>query len=137
MIFLTQFFGSKMRGAYKEVQQQSEEINNHLQETLTNIKLIKACANEGYKIDRFSEHNHQNMQANIHAVRLSSGFAPVIDFMNRLSFITVLAYGSWEVMESRITVDDLTAFLAYLNHIHQPAKRFSKVMHVIQKGATA
>lgn len=27
--------------------------------------------------------------------------------------------------------------LAYLNHINQPAKRFSKVMHTIQKGATA
>jgi subfamily B ATP-binding cassette protein MsbA len=36
-----------------------------------------------------------------------------------------------------MTIGDLTAFLAYLNHLNQPAKRFSKVMHVIQKGATA
>ncbi|WP_414754151.1 ABC transporter ATP-binding protein [Anabaena sp. CCY 9910] len=137
MIYLTQLFGTQMRGAYREVQQQGAEINNHLQETLSNIKLIKACANEGYEIDRFSEHNRQNMTANIRAVRLSSGFAPVIDFMNNLGFITVLSYGAWEVIGGRMTLGDLTAFLAYLNHLNQPAKRFSKVMHVIQKGATA
>ncbi|MCG6135788.1 MAG: ABC transporter ATP-binding protein/permease [Nostoc sp. LLA-1] len=137
MIYLTQFFGNRMRGAYQEVQQQSAEMNNHLQESLSNIKLIKSCANEDYEIDRFSTHNLQNMQANLRAVQLSSGFAPVIDFMNHLGHITVLAYGSWEVMKGQMTVGDLTAFLAYLNHINQPAKRFSKVMHVIQKGATA
>jgi subfamily B ATP-binding cassette protein MsbA len=137
MVYLTQFFGKQMRGAYREVQKQGAEINNHLQETLTNIKLIKACANEGYEIDRFSEYNQQNMDANIRAVRLWSGFAPVIDFMNNLGFITVLAYGAWEVIGGHMTIGDLTAFLAYLNHLNQPAKRFSKVMHVIQKGATA
>jgi ABC-type multidrug transport system fused ATPase/permease subunit len=137
MVYLTQFFGKQMRGAYRDVQKQGAEINNHLQETLSNIKLIKACANEDYEIDRFSEHNRQNMEANIRAVRLSSGFAPVIDFMNNLGFITVLSYGAWEVIGGRMTVGDLTAFFAYLNYLNQPAKRFSKVMHVIQKGATA
>ncbi|WP_414527369.1 ABC transporter ATP-binding protein [Nodularia chucula] len=137
MIYLTQYFGKRMRGAYQEVQLQGAEMNNHLQESLSNIKLIKSCANEKYEIDRFSDRNLQNMQANLAAVQLSSGFAPVIDFMNNLGNITVLAYGSWEVMKGRMTVGDLTAFLAYLNQINQPTKRFSKVMHVIQKGATA
>ncbi|PMB20827.1 ABC transporter ATP-binding protein [Fischerella thermalis] len=137
MIYLSQLFGTRMRGAYREVQQQNTEMNNHLQETLSNIKLIKACTNEGYEINRFSEHNRQNMEANIRAVRLWSGFAPVVDFMNHLGYVTVLAYGAWEVMRGEITVGNLTAFLAYLNHINQPAKRFSKVMHTIQKGATA
>ncbi|TAF10479.1 MAG: ABC transporter ATP-binding protein [Nostocales cyanobacterium] len=137
MVYLTQVFGKRMRGVYREVQEQNSEINNHLQETLSNIKLIKACANEGYEIDRFSDYNRLNMEVNLRAVRLTSSFSPVIDFMNHLGYITILAYGSWEVMKGRMTIGDLTAFLAYLNHINQPAKRFSKVMHVIQKGATA
>jgi subfamily B ATP-binding cassette protein MsbA len=137
MVYLTQVFGKRMRGVYREVQEQNSEINNHLQETLSNIKLIKACANEGYEIDRFSDYNRQNMEVNLRAVRLTSSFSPVIDFMNHLGHITILSYGSWEVMKGRMTIGDLTAFLAYLNHINQPAKRFSKVMHVIQKGATA
>lgn len=137
MIYLTKFFGMQMRDAYRELQLQGAEINNHLQETLSNIKLIKSSANEEYEIDRFSERNRQNMQANLRTVQLWSAFAPVIDFMNNLGHIIILAYGSWEVMQGQMSVGELTAFLAYLNQINQPAKRFSRIMNVLQKGATA
>ena len=137
MVYLTQLFGMQMRGAYRDLQKQGAEINNHLQETLSNIKLIKSCANEEYEIVRFSERNQQNMQANLRTVQLWSAFAPVIDFMNNLGNIIILVYGSWEVMQAKISVGELTAFLAYLNQINQPAKRFSRIMNVLQKGATA
>ncbi|MBF2057586.1 MAG: ABC transporter ATP-binding protein [Cyanobacterium sp. T60_A2020_053] len=113
------------------------EIYNHLQETFTNVKLIKACANEGYEINRFSDLNEENKEANLKAVFLSSSFSPIVDFMNYLGYIIVLIYGSWEVMKNQLTVGELTAFLAYLNQINQPVKRYSKIIHTIQKGASA
>jgi subfamily B ATP-binding cassette protein MsbA len=137
MVYLTQYFGMQMREAYREVQLQGAEINNHLQETLSNIKLIKSSANEEYEIERFSQRNQKNMQANLRTVQLWSAFAPVIDFMNNLGNIIILVYGSWEVMHARMSIGELTAFLAYLNQINQPAKRFSRIMNVLQKGATA
>ncbi|MBF2065430.1 MAG: ABC transporter ATP-binding protein [Calothrix sp. C42_A2020_038] len=137
MVYLTQFFGMRMRDAYRELQLRGAEINNHLQETLSNIKLIKSSATEKYETDRFSERNQQNMQANLRTVQLSSAFAPIIDFMNNLGNIIILTYGSWEVMQAKMSIGELTAFLAYLNQINQPAKRFSRIMNVLQKGATA
>lgn len=77
------------------------------------------------------------MQANLRTVQLWSAFAPVIDFMNNLGHIIILAYGSWEVIQSKMSIGELTAFLAYLNQINQPTKRFSKIINVLQKGATA
>lgn len=137
MVLLTQIFGTRMRPAYREVREQGAEVNNHLQDTIANIKLIKACANEGYEIDRFAERNQANMAANIHVVRLWSAFSPVIDFMNHLGHVIVLVYGSWEVMQEALTVGELAAFLAYLNQVNQPAKKFSRIIHTIQKAAAA
>jgi len=137
IVYLTQFFGMQMRDSYRELQLQGAAINNHLQETLSNIKLIKSSANEEGEINRFSEINQKNMQANLRTVQLWSAFAPVIDFMNNLGHIIILAYGSWEVIQSKMSIGELTAFLAYLNQINQPAKRFSRIMNVLQKGATA
>lgn len=137
MVYLTQFFGMQMRDSYRELQLQGAAINNHLQETLSNIKLIKSSANEEGEIDRFSQINQKNMQANLRTVQLWSAFAPVIDFMNNLGHIIILAYGSWEVIQSKMSIGELTAFLAYLNQINQPTKRFSKIINVLQKGATA
>ncbi len=137
MVGLTQLFGSRMRGAYRQVREQGAEVSNHLQETLSNIKVIKACASEGYEIDRFSDYNQQNLEANVRVVRLWSAFAPVIDFMNHLGYVIVLVYGAWEVMGGRLTLGQMTAFLAYLGQVNQPAKKFSKLMHALQKAAAA
>jgi ABC-type multidrug transport system fused ATPase/permease subunit len=137
MVYLTQLFGTQMRGAYRDVQKRGAEINNHLQETLSNIKVIKACANEGYEVDRFSERNRENMEANLRVVQLWSVFSPVIDLMNHLGLAIVMVYGSWEVMQHRLSIGELAAFVAYLNIINQPAKKFSRLLNVIQKAATA
>jgi len=82
MIYLTQLLGSTIRSAYHNMRDKKAEVYNHLQETFTNVKLIKACANEGYEINRFSELNQENKEANLKAVFLSSSFAPIVDFMN-------------------------------------------------------
>jgi subfamily B ATP-binding cassette protein MsbA len=137
MVGLTQLFGTRMRGAYRQAREQGAEVSNHLQETLTNIKVIKACANEGYEIDRFSDYNQQNLEANVRVVKLWSAFSPVIDFMNYLGHMIVLVYGAWEVMQGRLTIGEMTAFLAYLGQVNQPAKKFSKLMHALQKAAAA
>ncbi len=137
MVGLTQLFGTRMRGAYRQAREQGAEVSNHLQETLTNMKVIKACANEGYEIDRFSDYNQQNLEANVRGVKLWSAFSPVIDFMNYLGYVIVLVYGAWEVMRGRLTIGEMTAFLAYLGQVNQPAKKFSKLMHALQKAAAA
>jgi ABC-type multidrug transport system fused ATPase/permease subunit len=137
MIALSQFFGSQMRGGYREIQTQSAAISNHLQETLTNVKLVKACANEQYEIDRFDQHNRAYRDANLTVSQLWAGFMPVIDVMNSLGSIIVLSYGTWQVVAHQLTIGELTAFLAYLGQINQPAKRYSRVLNVLQKGATA
>jgi subfamily B ATP-binding cassette protein MsbA len=46
MVYLTQVFGKRMRGVYREVQEQNSEINHHLQETLSNIK----CKDSGLNL---------------------------------------------------------------------------------------
>ncbi len=137
MVLLTHLFGTRMRPAYRDVREQGAELNNHLQDTIANIKIIKACANEAFESGRFAERNQQNMTVNIRVIQLWSAFSPVIDFMNHLGHVIVLVYGSWEVMQDALTVGELAAFLAYLNQVNQPAKKFSRIIHTIQKAGAA
>ena len=137
MIYLTQVFGKFMRGAYGDVQLQAAAINNHLQDTISNINIIKSFGNEQYEIERFSEQNRSYMVANIHAVRVWSMFFPIIDILNNLGNAIVLVFGSWQVMKGRLTIGELAAILAYVSQINQPIRRFSRVMNVIQKGVVS
>lgn len=133
IVYLTQVFGLSMRSAYVDVQTQAAAVNDHLQDTITNINIIKSFGNEDYEINRFSEQSRSYMDANIRAVRLWSLFFPIIDVLNNLSSVIVLVFGSWEVMVGRLTIGELAAFLAYINQINQPIRRFSKVINLIQR----
>jgi len=137
IVYCTQVFGKSMRGAYWDVQMQSAAVNDHLQDTITNINIIKSFGNEEYEINRFSEQSRNYMEANIRAVRLWSVFFPIIDILNNLSSVVVLVFGSWEVMVGRLTIGELAAFLAYINQMNQPIRRFSKVINLIQRVVVA
>ncbi len=137
IIYLNRIFAKFLRGAYRDVQQQAAAVNNQLQDTITNINVIKSFGNEQYEIDRFSEQSRNYMEANLRAVRLWSIFFPIIDVINNLSNVIVLVFGAWEVMVGRITVGELAAFLGYINLINQPIKRFTKVLNVLQMALVA
>ncbi|HBB31672.1 MAG TPA: ABC transporter [Cyanobacteria bacterium UBA9273] len=137
MIYLTQVFGQWMRGAYRDVHSSGAAVNNLLQDTISNINIIKSFGNEQYEIERFSEQSRNYMEANIRAVRLWSMFFPVIGILNNLSTLIVLVFGAWEVMVGRLTIGELAAFLAYINQMNQPIRRFSKIMNVLQRAVVA
>jgi ABC-type multidrug transport system fused ATPase/permease subunit len=137
IVYLTQVFGKSMRGAYWDVQMQAAAVNDHLQDTITNINIIKSFGNEDYEINRFFEQSRNYMEANIRATRLWSLFFPIIDVLNNLSSVIVLVFGSWEVMVGRLTIGELAAFLAYINQMNQPIRRFSKVINLIQRVVVA
>ncbi len=132
MIYLNRMFARRLRGAYQNVQQQAAAVNNHIQDTISNINVIKSFGNENYEINRFSEQSRNYMEANIRATRLWSLFFPIIDVLNNAGHIIVLVFGSWEVIQGRLTIGELAAFLAYIVLINQPIRRFSKVMNLIQ-----
>nr|WP_255512225.1 ABC transporter ATP-binding protein [Planktothrix sp. FACHB-1355] len=137
MIYLNQLFAKVLRGAYRDVQQQAAAVNNQIQDTITNINVIKSFGNEKYEIDRFSEQSRSYMEANIRAVRLWSLFFPIIDILNNLSNVVVLVFGAWEVMVGRITIGELAAFLGYINLVTQPIKRSTKLMNLLQLALVA
>jgi len=137
VIFITRQFGKSMQKAYRKIQTSAVVINNHLQDTISNINLIKSFGNEQYEIDRFAAYSRDYRDVNIRAIKLWSFFFPVIDILRSISSVVVLVFGTWEVMVGRLTLGELAAFLSYVNLVNQPLKRLGRVMDVWQGAITA
>lgn len=137
MVFTTRYFGERIRGAYREVQERIAGVNEHLQDTISSIRLVQSFANEEYEVARFAEYNRQSMEANIRAVRLWSVFFPILDVINQLGIVVILAFGSWQVIRGALTVGSLVAFIAYLREVQRPIRRFGRIMNVIQQAAAS
>lgn len=137
MIGMTQFFGKRMRATFKKVQETVAEVSNHLQDTLSSIRLIKSFSNEDYEAERFSIRSHNNMTANLKAVKLRAGFEPIIDLLLFIGLAAVLLFGAKLTMDGAMTTGTIVAFLAYLRLLQAPIRRFSRTINTIQQSAAA
>ena len=133
IFFIIKSARKMLRDVYRQIESQASEVNNHLQDTISNINVIKSFGNEQYEIDRFAQHSQNYMKANIQAVLLWSVVSPVSMVLSNLSSIFVLVFGAWEVMVGRLTIGELTAFLTYVNLVGKPIERFGTLMDVVQK----
>ncbi|MEB3145806.1 MAG: ABC transporter ATP-binding protein [Cylindrospermopsis raciborskii 1523720] len=132
-IYVTQVFSKFIQTAYMDVEHKAAEINNQIQDTLSNINAIKSFGNEKYETDRFSEQSRNYMEVNVKAIRLWSIFVPTTDTINIIASLIILVVGSWEVIADKLTIGEFTAFFAYANQVSRPILRFSKVTNILQK----
>jgi subfamily B ATP-binding cassette protein MsbA len=133
IFYIIKLVRKRMGDVYRQLERQASEVNNHLQDTISNINAIKSFGNEEYEIDRFAQHSQNYMNANIQAVLLWAAISPILTILNNLSSLFVLVFGAWEVMVGRLTIGELTAFLTYVNLVGKPIERFSRLMDVVQK----
>jgi subfamily B ATP-binding cassette protein MsbA len=134
---VTQRFGARIRDAYRGIQVSLADVNDHLQDTISGIRLVQTFATERFESERFTEHNARSRDAHIEAVRLWSIFFPLLDVIGRLSVVAVLCFGGYRAMHGDLSVGALVAFYGYLTVLQRPVRRFGRIMNTIQQAAAA
>ncbi|MGD1809529.1 ABC transporter ATP-binding protein [Dapis sp. BLCC M126] len=137
IIYLLQFTQKRLKKIFQETNRAREIISNHLQDTISNITIIKSFGNEQYEIDRFTEFSHNYMEKNLEATRFLSISTPIINTLNQLGNVITLVFGAWGVMSGRLTIGELTALLAYVTLLNKPINRFNGLMSMVQKAGVS
>ncbi|SDI48928.1 ABC transporter ATP-binding protein [Natribacillus halophilus] len=137
LFFLTRYFAKRIRRAYWEVQGTLADMNNHLQDTFSGIRLVKSFAMEGHEEEQFSRRNESNRKANIHAAKNFSLFGPLVNFVNYLGMAIVIVVGAWQTIGGEMTVGMIATFIVYVRLLQNPIRRVSRLMNTIQQAAAA
>ncbi|MGK7954448.1 MAG: ABC transporter transmembrane domain-containing protein, partial [Crocosphaera sp.] len=137
IIYLLQFTQKRMKKIFQETNRAREIISNHLQDTISNITVIKSFGNEEYEIDRFTEFSHNYMVKNLEATRFLSISTPIINTLNQLGNVITLVFGAWGVMFGRLTIGELTALLTYVTLLNKPISRFNGLINVVERAGVS
>ncbi|WP_235680242.1 ABC transporter ATP-binding protein [Paenibacillus albicereus] len=137
MLLAARMYGGRLRRSYRRVQDTVADMSGQLQDSLSQIRLVKAFAAEERENERFAELGRANQEANLAATRFSALFGPAIDLLQYAGMAFVLAFGSWQAMRGDMTAGEVVAFLAYLRLLQNPVRRFSRLMSTVQQSAAA
>ena len=114
------WLGRKIRQAARDVQDKLAEAANVVEETTSGIRIVKSFARERHEIGRFSTKVNETFQAAMQRAKISAILGPVIGFMAFASITITLWFGSFEVIQGRLTAGGLVAYLVYTMMVASP-----------------
>ena len=83
-------FRRNSNDAYLVVRDRIGQTLSTLQESLAGIRVVQAFGREDEQFSRFVDHNQAQYEANVHAVRLSARYFPVVEFTNAAATAVII-----------------------------------------------
>ena len=132
------YLGRKIRRAATLVQDYLAEASGVVDESIGGIRIVKSFAREQYEIDRFGDKIELTFEAAMYRAKIAAILAPIIGFMAFMSITITIWFGSYQVLQGRLSPGDLVAYLFYTRMVGGPIAALSGLYSQFQSalGAT-
>ena len=102
---------------FGEMQRRLDRLNSGIQESLTNVRVVKSFVREDHEIEKFSKLNDDLKESSLRALRIVIATMPVMMFAMNVTTLAVVWYGGNIIIAGNMPVGDLTAFTTYIVQI--------------------
>ncbi len=102
---------------FSRMQRKIDTLNSTVQESLTNVRVVKSFVREDTEKKKFEEANRELKQHGMSAVKVMIFIQPVMTVLMNLTTLAVLIIGGRNVLIGGMTIGDLSAFLTYVTQI--------------------
>ena len=102
---------------FGEMQMRLDRLNSGIQESLTNVRVVKSFVREDHEIEKFSKLNDDLKESSLRALRIVITTMPVMMFAMNVTTLAVVWYGGNIIIAGKMPVGDLTAFTTYIVQI--------------------
>ena len=130
-------FGRRIHDRFQSIQEQFSALSTQIQENLAGIRVVKSFAREESEVEVFKKLNREYVARNIPLIRLWGIFYPLMTVLSGLSTVAVLWFGGKLIMEGRLTLGDLVAFLDYLMMLRWPTMAIGRVINIFERGSAS
>jgi ATP-binding cassette subfamily B protein len=133
VIFLAaRLFSRQARDAFRDLRRWMAQLNAVIQETINGLPLIQLLRGEERRYEVFREANHQTFLAGMKQIQVFALFMPLMEFLSAGAIGLLIWYGGGQVIQEKITLGALVAFLAYIQMFFRPLRELTEKYSVMQ-----
>ena len=114
----------------KRLQDLSEQLMNYL----SGIDLIKNQQMGPWVSEKINEVNEKLYQCTMKITRIQTFVMPILDYGNHAMKVLILGLGGYYVLQSELSIGEITAFLSYSVLLALPLMSLGRIMTVYQMG---
>ena len=102
---------------FTAMQGKIDKLNATVQESLTNIRVVKSFVREDHEKEKFARANNDLKEAGLRALGIMVAMMPLIMLLMNLTTVAVVWFGGRQVAVGDMPVGDFSAFITYINQI--------------------
>jgi ATP-binding cassette, subfamily B, bacterial len=137
LFVMTRAFRSRAELAYRATREAVALVIVHFVESLGGIQAVHAFRREPRNQEIFEHLDDRYRRANNWSGRLAGIYGPGVQLVGRLTISLVLFVGSLRVLDGKMTIGVLAAFLLYLRQFFAPMEELSQFYNLFQAAAAA
>ena len=141
-LFIAKFIGTRTHSMFAERQKTNGEATAHINESLSEQKVIIAFSHEDESQKKYDEINDRLKSSSLKAIFFSSLVNPTTRFVNNVVYAAVALAGAFTAVATAgaatpFTVGTLTCLLSYTNQYTKPFNEISGVLTEFQNALAA
>lgn len=102
---------------FKSIQKKVDKVNQVVREYLSGIRVIRAFCKDDYETARFDQANLDVTQVSLKVNRMLAMMMPVMMLVVNATNVAIVWIGGHYMVDGRVMVGDLTAFITYVGMI--------------------
>jgi ATP-binding cassette subfamily B protein/ATP-binding cassette subfamily C protein/ATP-binding cassette subfamily B multidrug efflux pump len=126
-----------VHAAWRESLDRFGAINDHVQETLSGVRTVRALGLLPRSEAQFSQLATAASNASFSAQKWEASYEPAVGFTLSAATVLTLGVGGWFVWNSELTVGQLTSFSLYLGQLIWPMFAAGWVLSLLERGKAA
>ena len=133
----TFYLQGKAMGAYRELRLRLARLNAYLQENITGMEVVQLFNREGRNRRDFDDEHLPYRGAEDREIHYYALFFPFTEFVGTVGMALVIYYGAGAVLEERVDLGVLVAFLQYIRRFFRPIMDISDRYALLQSAMAA
>jgi ATP-binding cassette subfamily B protein len=113
-------------------QQQAADVAQHVEETVTGVRVVKGFGQEGREISGLEARARRLFSLRMRAARLTAPPTATLGAMPLFGQIAVLGLGGWLALNGQVTLGTFLAFASYVTGLLGPARFLASAMVTAQ-----
>lgn len=137
MALIIKKYGKELHNTFRKAQAAFSVLTNQTQESLTNIRMIKAFGLEIEQCKKFDQVAKIAGKKNMEVAKIDAKFDPTIHLGISLSNLIAIIGGGYLIWNKEITLGQLTSFIMYLGLMVWPMLALAWMFNIVERGSAA
>jgi subfamily B ATP-binding cassette protein MsbA len=129
--------GRRIRRTTRRAQDETADLNQILQETISGHQVVKSFGAEDVESNRFSLAANRLKSSNLRYVAQQALSSPLIECFGALTVVGLLTYARLQIKSGALTAGEFTSFVIALFLLYEPVKRLTGIHNIFQQALGA